>query len=276
MSKRISWLQDATEIRRKARASTYSLFRTADIGRLFKLQHAAASLLMEAMPRVQFGSSYIVPAEGLAEFLDDVLGASDVPALLQTRRAANLYVSRRKPQTVVLKEKLGKGLASLPDGVTLTRGELRIKFETTLELGQALAILISNMAGDEEWYEFCRLYEPEQPALPSESAYEAARLGNEAKYFVRQGDASRARDYAREAAHHAQWVQVERGVITLADYDKEIEARERAEAKMKEICAALTAPDAVLSFSGLVSRGPPLAAFPSAVVPFPVDFNRNK
>jgi hypothetical protein len=276
MPKPISWLNNTAEIRTEVLNSTHSHFRTADIGRLFKLQQWAASSLMGAMPRVQYGTSYIVSSEALVEFLDEVLFADDVPALLQARRAANLYVSRRKPRTVVLKEKLGKGLASLPDGVTLTRGELRVKFETTLELGQALAILISNMAGDEEWYEFCRLYEPEQPALPSESAYEALRLGAEAKYFAERGDAPRARDYAREAAHHAHWVQVERGVITLADYDKEMEARERAESKMKEICSALTAPDAASTFSGLVSRGPPLAVFPSPVVPFPVNFDRNK
>jgi hypothetical protein len=276
MAKLISWLQDAPEIRRQVAASTYSHFHAKDIKRLFKLQPRAARQLMEAMPRAQFGSSYIIPAAGLAEFLTDVLGASDVPALIQARRAANLYVSRRKPQTVVLKEKLHQGLASLPDSITLTRGQLRVKFQTVLELGEALAILISNMAGDGEWYEFCRLYEPEQPALPSESAYEAARLGNEARYFVGRGDAARARDYAREAAHHAHWVQVERGLITLDDYDKEIADTESFDGAVREIFSALTVPDAPSTFSGLISRGPPLAAFPSAVVPFPVDFNRNK
>ena len=241
MPKPISWLNKTAEMRTEVLNSTHSHFRTSDIGRLFKLQPRAARLLTEAMPRVQYGTSHIVSSEALVEFLDEVLFADDVPALIQARRAANLYVSRRKPRTVVLKGKLGKGLASLPDGVTLTRGELRVRFETTLELGQALAILISNMSGDEEWYEFCRLYEPDQPALPSESAYEAIRLGEEATYAVARGDSARARDRAREAAHHAHWVLVERGVITLADYDKEMEARERAEAKMKEICAALTA-----------------------------------
>jgi hypothetical protein len=276
MPKPISWLKDAAEIRREVEASTCSHFRTSDIGRLFKLQPRAASSLMEAMPRVQYGTSYIVPAEGLAEFLDDVTRAADVPALLQARRAANLYVSRRKPRTTVLKEQLHKGLASLPDCVTLTRGELKVKFETTLELGQALAILISNMAGDQEWYEFCRLYEPEQPELPSESAYEAIRLGEQAKYFVRRGDAARVRDCAREAAHHAHWVQVERGLITLDEYDREIADTESVDAAVKEIFYELTGPDAASTFSGLVSRGPPLAVFPSPVVPFPVNFDRNK
>ena len=276
MTRPISWLSELPEIRRRARASTRPHLRACDIGRLFKLQTRAAQSLMEAMPRERVGSRYIVRADDLAVFLDEALQATDVPALIETRRAANLYVSLRRPRALVLKEKLGNGLASLPDSITLTRGELRVRFATTVELEEALGILISNMIEDAAWYEFSRLYEPEQPALPSESAYEAERLGNEVRYFVGRGDAARARDYAREAAHHAHWVQVERGVITLADYDKEMEARERAEAQMKEICAALTAPDAVLSFSGLVSRGPPLAAFPSAVVPFPVDFNRNK
>lgn len=258
MPKPISWLKDAAEIRREVGASTHSHFRTSDIGRLFGLMPRAASTLMEAMPRVQFGTSYIVPAEGLAEFLDDVIRASDVAALIQARRAANLYVSRRKPRTVVLKEKLGNGLTSLPDCITLTRGDLRVQFRTALELGQALAILISNMEGDAEWYEFCRLYEPERPELPSESAYEAVRLGTEAKYFVARGNAAKARDYAREAAHHARWVQVERGEITLAEYDKEIDATESVDGAMKEICSALTAPElpaAPATFRDLQSRG---------------------
>ncbi len=255
MAKPISWLKDAAEIRRKVDGSTCSHFHTSDIGRLFGLMPRAASILMEAMPRVKYGTSYIVPTEGLAEFLDDVLKAADVPALIQARRAANLYVSHRKPRTVVLKEQLGQGLASLPDCVTLTRGRLEIKFETTLELARALAIVISNFEGDFEWYEFCRLYEPERPALPSESAYEAHRLGMEAKYFVARGNAAKARDRAREAAHHAHWVQVERGVITLEEYDKEMEAIEGVAGGMKEIFSALTASDAPIAFSELGMRG---------------------
>lgn len=255
MPKPISWLKDAAEIRRQVGASTFSHFHTSDIGRLFGLMPRAASTLMEAMPRVRFGTSYIVPAAGLAEFLDDVLRASDVPALLQARRAVNLYVSHRKPRTVVLKEKLGHGLASLPECVTLTRGELQIKFETAQELAQALAILISNMEGDAEWYEFCKLYEPERPELPSESAYEALRLGGEAKYFVDRGDAATARVYAREAAHHAHWVQVERGVITLAEYDQEIEAKESVDGGMREIYSALSEPAPPTSFSEILARG---------------------
>jgi hypothetical protein len=253
MPKPISWLKDAAEIRRAVGASTYSHFHTADIGRLFGLMPRAAGILMEAMPRVRYGTSYIVPADGLAEFLDDVIKAADVPALIQARRAANLYVSRRKPRTVVLKEKLGQGLASLPECVTLTRGELHIKFATALELGQALAILISNMEGDDEWYEFCRLYEPERPALPSESAYEAVRLGNEARYFVAIGNSPKARAYAREAAHHAHWVQVEQGTISIEEYDREMEAAESVDGAMKEIYSALSDRDAAGTFSGLLS-----------------------
>jgi hypothetical protein len=258
MAKPISWLKDAPAIRSQVASSNYSHFHTSDIGRLFGLMPRAASSLMEAMPRVRYGTSYIVPAEGLADFLDDViqttLAGRDVPALIQARRGANLYVSRRKPRTVVLKDELGRGLASLPDCVTLTRGELRIKFETALELGKALAILASNMDGDWEWYEFCRLYEPEQPALPSESAYEAVRLGSEAKYFVERGDAGKAGDHAREAFHHAHWVQVERGTVTLAEYDKEMEAIESVAGGMKEIRSALTAGTGLVAFSDLSSR----------------------
>jgi hypothetical protein len=254
MPKPIRWLKEAAEIQRRAQASTYSHFSTGDIANLFGLMPRAASTLMEAMPRVRYGTSYIVPSEGLREFLDEAVRAPDVAELIRTRRAANLYVSRRKPRTVVLKEKLGNGLASLPECVTLTRGELRVKFSTALELGQALAILISNMEGDLEWYEFCRLYEPEQPALPSESAYEALRLGGDASYFVARGNAGKARDYARQAAHHAHWVQVERGTVTVEEYDREVEAASGVAGAMREIVAAMTAPDAPSTFSGLARR----------------------
>jgi hypothetical protein len=254
MAKPISWLKDVARIRNEVGASTYSHFHTADIGRIFGLMPRAASSLMEAMPRVRYGTSYIVPAQGLNEFLEDVSQASDVPALIQARRAENLYVSHRKPRTVVLKEKLANGLASLPDTVTLTRGEVRIKFATALELGQALAILISNMEGDWEWYEFCRLYEPERPAQASESAYEAIRLGGEAKYFVNRGNVTKAREYAREAGHHAHWVQVERGTITLAEYDEEMERTEGVSGAMKELRAALTAEDAPRSLKEFIAR----------------------
>lgn len=256
MPKPISWLRDAAEIRKKVAGSTCSHFHTADVGRLFGLMPRAASILMEAMPRVRYGSSYIVPTEGLAEFLDDVLKASDVAALIQGRRAANLYVSKRKPRTMVLKEQLGQGLASLPESVTLTRGELHIKFETVMELAHSIAIVVSNFDDDWEWYEFCRLYEPQRPKLPSESAYEAIRLGMDAAYFVARGNATKAGQRAREAAHHAHWVQVERGLVTLEEYDKEREAIEGVEGAMREIHSALTAPDAPGSFSDLLSGIP--------------------
>src|ERR1700676_3664399 len=123
MPKPISWLNAAADIRKEVASSTYSHFRTSDVARLFRLMPRAASILMEAMPRVRYGTSYIVPAEGLSELFDDILRAlassKDVRALIEARRRANLYVSRRRPRFVVAKENLGNGLASLPDCVTL-------------------------------------------------------------------------------------------------------------------------------------------------------------
>src|ERR1039458_6974293 len=113
MAKQISWLARAPEIRRLAAQDKSSHFNRKDIQRIFELQKSAASWLMEAMPRVRYGTGHIVGGEALVEFLDDAwaVPVSEVPALIEARRAANLYVSRRKPRTVVLKEKLHNGLA---------------------------------------------------------------------------------------------------------------------------------------------------------------------
>jgi hypothetical protein len=257
MAKTISWLHRAPDIRKQVRQATDSHFHRRDIQRIFELQKSAASWLMDAMPRIKYGTGHIIVAEALIEFLDDVLASADAPALIDARRAANLYVSRRKPRTVVLKEKLGNGLASLPDYVTLTRGELRIKFENSFELMEAQMIVMSNMQA--EWYEFCRMYEPEQPSLPSESAYEAIRLGREAKACLEAGYAARAGDYARQAAHHAHWVQVERATITIAEYDKEMEALEGVAGAVKTLQSTLSATDEPLKFGDLVSLPAPVA-----------------
>jgi hypothetical protein len=264
MAKPITWLKRAPEIRDQAAQNKSSHFHRRDIERIFELQKSAASWLMEAMPRVQYGTGHIIVAESLVEFLDDVLAAADVPALIDARRAANLYVSRRKPRTVVLKEKLHNGLASLPDSVSLARGEVTIKFASTFDLVEAVGILMSNLDGDAEWYEFCRRYEPEQPALPSESAYEAIRLGREALGCLAAGYAARAGDYARQAAHHAHWVQVERATITLDEYDREMAALEGVPGAVKLLGSVLSAADGPVRLRDLAAdpepRRPPGSA----------------
>ena len=273
MAKPISWLKRAPEIRIEVGRAKNSHFDRKDIQRIFELQPRAANALMEAMPRVRYGTGHIVGGEALVELLDDVLAAPDVPAMIEARRAANLYVSRRKPRTVVLKEKLGNGLASLPDCVSLTRGKILIQCDTTFEAVEAMMILISNTQGDDAWYEFCRIFETERPVLPSESSYEAIRLGREAMVCLKAGYAARAGDYARQAAHHAHWVQVERATISIEEYDREMEVLEGVAGGVNLLRNTLSGAEGLVRFSDLKgAQGEAVAAPKREPAPAATDY----
>jgi hypothetical protein len=176
MPRPVSWLQQIPRIKRTLTGSQQSDYGRRDIEALFDLRERAAAELMEMLPRTALWGAHAVKREELLRFLDQVLEADDVHALFFQLRAQRSRPSRKRPRVLVATGRLHQGLAALPAAVTLTRGRLAIDFRTVMELAEALAILGSNLSGDEDWFEFQRLYEPEQPRPSDADRGEVRRM----------------------------------------------------------------------------------------------------
>ena len=110
------------------------------------------------MPTVQVGTSRLVEAEALREFLDRIQAASDVSQEIEAVRREKKGSGRRRLRTLVQTDDAPVSLASPPVAVTLRRGRLEIDFTTMEELAAAMYWLARAFDGDLE--AFAKEYEP--------------------------------------------------------------------------------------------------------------------
>lgn len=161
MPRPVSWLARLYEIRRSVQNSARSHYDRGDLEKLFELQPRAAGKLLEMLPTVQVGTSQLVGREVLAGFLDRVRDADDTAKLFEEVRAEKVQASRRKPRSLVRRDLDPIGLASLPESIGLTRGQLKVSFRSIEELAESLLLLARILETDGD--RFAQEYEPEAP-----------------------------------------------------------------------------------------------------------------
>jgi len=140
MPRPVSWLPQLHAIRKSVGISVRSHYERRDLELLFKLQPSAAGKLLEILPTVTIGKGKLVERNALAKFLEEVHAAEDVPALLDRKRTEKRTTSRRRPRYLVTPLEQG-GMKALPDTIALERGSVSIRFDTVLELCEALHAL---------------------------------------------------------------------------------------------------------------------------------------
>ena len=159
MARAITWLPRLHLISRTVGNSVRSHYDRKDLEKLFELQPRAAQKLLELLPTVQIGSSHLVDRSVLADFLEAVLKAKDVPALYKQLRDEKAIVSRRRPRSIVRRDLDPIGLASLPSSISLEPGRLQIEFATVEQLAEAMYALARVLESEGE--QFARAFEPD-------------------------------------------------------------------------------------------------------------------
>lgn len=159
MARQVSWESRLHEIRRSVANSVRSHYDRRDLELLFKLQPRAAGKLLESLPTVRIGRSYLVLREALANFLDGANDAEDVGAYCAAQRTEREAKSRRKPRSLVRRDFDLVPAASLSRW--LSPGELKIQYSSLEELFDIMWRVASALRDDLEG--FAQLYEVEPP-----------------------------------------------------------------------------------------------------------------
>lgn len=172
MARPIPWLPRLKEIRKSAAGSVRSHYERRDLQELFQVQSRTANRLLEILPTVPIGSSHLVEREELVKFLDRIDAAADVSAEMEKMREEKT-VSRRKLRFLNQRDVDPMSLYGVPDTLTLTRGDIRIQFQTMEQLAATLVTLARVLQDDLD--EFVRLYEPKPPPDETDTAAEDVR-----------------------------------------------------------------------------------------------------
>lgn len=147
--------------------SVRSHYGRRELESLFELQPRAAQQLLALLPTVTIGTSRLVGAEDLHNFLDRIQVAPDINAELEAVRGERKGSGRRRLRTLVQTDDPAVSLSSPPVAVTLRRGKLEVEFASLEELAAAMYWLARALDGDVE--AFAREYEPTavatEPAL---------------------------------------------------------------------------------------------------------------
>ena len=158
MPRPISWLPHLPEIRRVVANSVRSHYGRRDLEQLFKLQPRAAQKLLELLPTTEVGTSRLVEREALAGFLVRVHEAEDVHEVLESLRHEKDQTARRRLRILVQTDHTPVSLASLPEALTLRRGQLEIRFGSLDELAETMYFLARALGDETE--AFAEAYEP--------------------------------------------------------------------------------------------------------------------
>lgn len=176
MPRPVTWLPRLHEIRRAVANSARSHYARPDLEQLFELQPRAAQKLLNMLDTVQVGTSRLVEREKLQRFLDQVHTTDDTSSFIQAAREEKKEVSRKKLRTLVQYDHTPVTLTSLPSNLTLERGRMEVRFQTTAELAETMYFLARLLDGDGD--EFARRFEL-GPGINDQSSCGADELFNE-------------------------------------------------------------------------------------------------
>ncbi len=170
MSRTVSWLPRLYVIRRSVENSVRPHYDRQAIEKLFELQPRAAQKILEMLPAIEVGTSRLIARETLSNFLNQVHEAKDPALLFEFLRRRKTIISRQKTRTLVETDLPSVNLNSLPGSITLSRGQLNVKFQTIEALAEDLARIARLLTNDTE--EFAKTYEPQQITVEDEAAEE--------------------------------------------------------------------------------------------------------
>jgi len=174
MARPITWLPRLHEIRRSVADSVRSHYTRKELEALFQIQQGAASRLLEIVPTLKINGSYLAEREGMLAFLDKVQETDDVTTLMRRLRAEKNSPPRRAVRQMVRRDTSPVSLAGLPDSLRLTRGHLKIKFETLEDLVNTLYLLARIL--DDDLEAFAEKYEPIRTKTVNEEAEDVRRM----------------------------------------------------------------------------------------------------
>jgi hypothetical protein len=141
MPRPISWLPRLHVIRRTVTNSVRSHYDRRELETLFELQPRAAQKLSEMLPSVRVGTSRLIEREALVSFLAHAQDADDVALLFNQLRADKTLSSRRSIRSLVRRDLEPISLASLPNVIQLSPGQLTISFSTVEQLAENLLLV---------------------------------------------------------------------------------------------------------------------------------------
>ena len=186
MPRPFPWLSRLYEIRRTVKNSVRSHYSRRELEILFKVSGRSAGRLLELLATEPIGTSHVVAREILANFLDQVRDAENVPALCERIRGARENLTRAKARYMVLRDELEVPAYSLPRGVRLEPGCLTVRFESVEEMCASLHRLALAMQDDPLAIE--ALCEPEKQV--SAEAQEARWYREETERLAREQHAA--------------------------------------------------------------------------------------
>lgn len=173
MARPLSWLKDLHGIRKRLAETVRSHYTREEVGELFGVKQSQASALLRAMPTTKVANALVVKREDLAEFLEGVNDADDVPAFVGGWKATRAGVSRRKLRQLVRRDYDAMSVYGIPDALTLSRGHLEIDFSTADELADTMLKVAMILTDDLD--EFTKLYEPERTEPQQDNTTEELR-----------------------------------------------------------------------------------------------------
>ena len=181
----LSWLPRLAAIRRTVAGSPRSHYERRELERLFEIQPRAAQKLLEALPTVQVGTSYLVERDALLALLDAVHEADDPAAVLTAARDRRNSPARRTLRQLVPNDRPHSAWETLPASLTLAPGEVRLTFTRVEELAAALAALASLL--DRELEAFADRFEPrgQEESASMEECEDAEALVRELELLER-------------------------------------------------------------------------------------------
>jgi hypothetical protein len=177
MAKPIQWLPRLKQIREAVARSNRSHWSRTDIEDVFGVKTATASRLLAMLPTVGVGSSKLVEAKDLREFLNEAYKAEDaaeVSALMERMRKQRSEAPRRKVLRFISSNLYGTTIDNLPGNLHLERGGGYFTFNTVEELGATMFALAVVM--HEQTQEFIDRFEPKEEKPPDTAAEEVRHL----------------------------------------------------------------------------------------------------
>lgn len=192
MARPVSWLARLDPIARSVANSVRSHYDRQDLEALFDLKRRAIFDLLACLPTTAVGRSVLVERAALETFLAR-LRAADDPAAELTRLRSEKPATPRRALRAFRRTEVAASLDELPSTITLSPGELHVRFQTMEELGFALTALAEVLQEDLD--AFALRYEPPQEPTPEELEQQQIER-EEAEWFRNWGKQEKAKENA--------------------------------------------------------------------------------